>query len=151
MPEQPEYLVRGRSLSQTRIVQSTTPFVQHKAVHRPTGKSIGGFTEVAVAGVDRKNVVVASRDTVYADGRGGQGVRAHVAKTAAGLKTAVRRLRPQEAERLDEIDAEIRALREAITALQAARKNVVAEAWAKAHVVRLNEITLASDPTLRAK
>lgn len=61
-------------------------------------------------------------------------------RTAASLKSAVRRLRPQEAELLKEIDAKIKEAVAVVTTLRGERKALMSEAWTKAHVVRLAEI-----------
>ena len=61
--------------------------------------------------------------------------------TAEGVRAVVRRLRPQEAERLDALDAEEQRLRER-------RKELMAEAWAKGHVVTVAEVRALADAAL---
>lgn len=145
---QPPFLVRGRR--RIDLVQSDTPWIRHAAKYR-TKRLIGGmFREIEVSGVDRKHLDVTARNPRRSDGRkGGSNVSTQVEKSAAGLKTAVRRLRPEEAARLDEKDAEIAAALERVVALRAERSEIVREAWRRAHVVRLSEITLAPDPKPR--
>jgi hypothetical protein len=63
-------------------------------------------------------------------------------KTAAGLKTCVRKLRAQEAKALADIDREINALKAQIAELREQRTVVVKEAWSKGHVVRVNELEI---------
>lgn len=67
-------------------------------------------------------------------------VGATVPRTAAGVKTALRRVREQEAAAIEAAEARIEAaqreLREAKEALAAARQ----EAFARGHVVRLQEV-----------
>jgi hypothetical protein len=65
--------------------------------------------------------------------------QARAQASAAGIKKVCRRLRPQEAERIDSIDAEIAALESEIARARDRREEAVREAWAKANVVRLRE------------
>ncbi len=63
-----------------------------------------------------------------------------VPRTAAGVKAVLRRLRPEEAAQLDEIDAQITEAQERLAALRKEREAKVKEAWTRAHVVRLAEV-----------
>jgi hypothetical protein len=73
-----------------------------------------------------------------------------VPATAAGLKTAVRRLREQEAARLEQIDAQLAALSQQANDLRRERKAVLHDAFQKGHVVRLQEATERADASARA-
>lgn len=63
-----------------------------------------------------------------------------VANTAAGVKSVLRRIRPEELERIEAKDTEIAEAKETLKRLQYERADIVQEAWTKAHVVRLNEL-----------
>lgn len=140
------YLVRGGSPA--RIVHATALFIQHAAKYRERGTVGGVFVHIEQVGVDRSRVEVRARDGVNAFGRGdGRNIGRTVAKTAAGIKSVVRRIRPQEAEQLAVIDAEIAQWQNVIATLRTTRKALVAEAWTKAHVVRLSELEIRPDWT----
>lgn len=111
------------------------------------------FNEVDHAGWDRGGLMfqpcgLGTDDTrpIRASGVGlGGGLRRYVESTAAGVKQAVRRIRPQEAERLAAIDAEIEAHEQAIGALRQERREVVTVAWTNGHVVRVAEVAPQGD------
>jgi hypothetical protein len=56
-----------------------------------------------------------------------------VDSTPAGIKEKFRRLRPQEAELIDQIDSEI-------AAINARRQEIINQAWTRAHVVTVKEL-----------
>lgn len=64
-----------------------------------------------------------------------------VALTREDVKETIRRIRPQEAERLDEINRQIAELKEA-------REALLREAWSKAHAVTVKEIADAAERRL---
>ena len=63
-----------------------------------------------------------------------------VAASAEGIKTVLRRLRPQEADLLEAIDRDIEHLQAQLDALRARRKDILHVAWQRGNVVRLNEV-----------
>lgn len=78
---------------------------------------------------------------VVRDQNGSKGEYRHeVGRNAADVKKHIRRLRPEEQALLDEHDARIAALLEQLKQERAARRETIAAAWTKAHVVRLGEV-----------
>jgi cell division protein FtsB len=76
------------------------------------------------------------------------GVKNHgfrFAATAAGVKAVLRRLRPQEASRLNEIDAEVELLKARIKELGQERQLVLREAFERGHVVTVAELRQAAE------
>lgn len=63
-----------------------------------------------------------------------------VPATAAGVKSVVRRLRPQEAELIAEVDDDIKDLQQQIGVLRKKRDALVAVAWTRGHTVHLKEV-----------
>jgi hypothetical protein len=61
-------------------------------------------------------------------------------RTAAGVKEYVRKVRPEEELIIAEYDRKIERLEAELKEERAARNAWVAEAWSKAHVVRLSEV-----------
>lgn len=143
---QPQYLLRlGRTLIQTSALRVTR--IEKHRVKSVRQSPIGPIREVEGTGrfeSDVLRVAVHSRDEqrpILADGRPTGGNRMEqVERSAAGVKRTVRRLRPQEAEQIDLIDARIAEHEAAITELRARRTDLVRDAWSKANVVRLAEI-----------
>lgn len=92
---------------------------------------------------DRIPVLEASGISVFA-------ARGRVAPaTAEGIKSVVRRLRPQEAAEIDALDERIAELKRQVGELRRERRELVARAWTKANVVRLNEVTPGAGETHR--
>lgn len=140
---QPEYLVRmDRKLIQTGDVRVTR--VEKRRVTHRTVSGLGTIGHSEGTGQYETNllrVALAGDDVRLADGRAASKNRQErIDRTAAGVKKAVRRIRPEEAAVIDEFDAQIAALEEQILALREMRKVAVSEAWSRAHVVRLKEI-----------
>jgi hypothetical protein len=67
---------------------------------------------------------------------------AYVARTAAGVRSRLRWLRPADGKAIGKIDAKIESLEAQIAQLQKQRGQVVKQAWAKATGVKLNELHL---------
>lgn len=67
------------------------------------------------------------------------------AATAAGVKAKLRRLRPQEAARLQEIDDDIERTRQHLKELGEVRKLVLREAFERGHVVTVAELRQAAE------
>jgi hypothetical protein len=80
------------------------------------------------------------RSTLYIWRQGAVQHSVYVRASAAGLKTAMRRLRAQEAEKLDDLDRSIQHHQQAIKALREERDRVLRDAWQVANVVRLSEV-----------
>lgn len=103
----------------------------HMEINRPTGKTLGGMFNV-VEGTgkhDTKRVQI--------------GVAGHsrsVPYTAAGIKTVLRRVRPQEAGAIAEAECTIERLTAELEAARASLKSAQAEAFARGNVVRLAEV-----------
>lgn len=128
---QPPYLIRFAFGSGSRhLQQAETLRVTHPKVMEFKDK--GGYREA----IDTGRVLTKELEI-----RGG----AHhdvtrLARTAAAVKSVVRRLRPEEAAVLDEIDTEIAAVTARLKELRSQRAAAVQAAWTKAHVVRLAEV-----------
>lgn len=150
---QPKFLVhRGKG----RYYQSDHLRVAHREINRPKGKPFGGMQFVEGTGKYQPELtILASRGPVSVDdsyetnplplNANGTKTSDHhgqtVPPTAAGVKKVARRIRPVEAQRLDEVDDQIEALQAQVRALRATRAELVALAWSKAHVVTLKEVT----------
>lgn len=130
---------RGGPMGQ--VVTTEDLRVTPKERHR-TKKIIGGmFREIEHAGWDRSGLTIRAVQMQRANGTEASGMEQRtVDNTAAGVKTVLRRLRPQEAELLAEADAEIAVAVEQLRAARCRRMELVSLAWTKAHVVRLNEL-----------
>jgi hypothetical protein len=63
---------------------------------------------------------------------------AFVARSAAGVRTRLRRLRPEQAKALEKIDAKIKNLEAQIAGLQKQRGQLLHQAWQKAESVNLD-------------
>lgn len=144
MSGQPEYLLRhGRDPDE--VVQVEAVDVEHPE-HMKVVRDMGFAREIAGTGrYDHRSLSISA----YREGgiRNARGVDSsgHVftrtESSADGVRKVLRRLRPQEAARLDEIDDDILLAVAHLHTLRQTRKEIVDEAWKRAHVVRLNEIT----------
>jgi len=118
--------------------------VAYPMIYRDSRRRIGGvFKELESTGRrDRKRFEIAVRKGTTA--RGAETTRsrdrAEAAATAAGVTKVCRRLRPQEAEKLATADEEIRKLETELKEAKDRRAEVVKEAFAKGHIVRLREM-----------
>ena len=120
--------------------------VQHPMIFRQAGRqsTIGGIPIRRMESTGRRDAKVF--EVIVRKGTTARGIesarsrdQARARATAAGIKKVCRRLRPQEAERIDSIDAEIAVLESRIAEARDRREKAVREAWAKANVVRLAE------------
>lgn len=121
--------------------------VAHPIIYRQAG-NLGPFNRMESTGRrDSKRFDIAIRKGTSALGYDTSRSRDHgySEATAASVKKAVRRLRDQEAEKLDAIDGEIAELEQQIAALRTRRVEVVREAWTKGNVVRLAELEQMAD------
>jgi hypothetical protein len=71
-------------------------------------------------------------------GRRSSGGVAYVDRTAAGVRSRLRRLRPEQAKALEKIDAMIGTLEAQIAELQKQRGQLLHQAWPKAESVKLD-------------
>lgn len=156
-PADPAYIVRraGRD-GATRYVQVGRLVARRVEINKPTGKTLGGlFTEVKGTGRYRPDVLClhATRDeTVDGFGRRAyDGLREHVGRSAAGVKAVVRRIRPQEAAELARIDEDIAEVQERLETLRRQRREALASAWQRAHVVRLADVEALVDLPWKAE
>jgi hypothetical protein len=130
---QPDFLFHPRPGRRIRRYTQADGFsVYHREITRATGRQLGGFFSVH-EGTGRYD-----RTRIWITRKGGDS--AVVPATAAGVKAGVRRLRPEEAEQLDELDARIEAAKAVVRGLNAERDELTKVAWRKAHVVRLSEV-----------
>lgn len=123
--ETPEFVIHdGR---RARLVSS---FSAHYAERRrDSGKRIMGMPVLEWTGTYDK-----SRIGILSGGVGRTGIPA----TAAGVKKHLRRIRPQELERIQALDEEIRMLSRKRAAL-------IREAFTRGHVVTLAEVKAKAD------
>jgi hypothetical protein len=116
----------------------------HPAILRATGRAIGGlFQEVEGTGrFNRKRFRITvtkgttARGNEVSPGREGE----DAAATAIGVKKVIRRLREQEAEKLDGVDRKIAELEAKVDAARRRRVEIVREAWSRGNVVRVAEM-----------
>jgi len=148
MAAQPEYLLRTGP-RRTDVVQVGQIGARHPEINR-VKRDYGVFREVEGTGRrDRRFVrIFATRgdedrgpQVSYAHGgRSSAGAVAYTSSNAAGVKSVLRRLRPQEAEELDALDREIAELQQQLGQVRNRRMEVIQRAWASGHVVRLQEV-----------
>lgn len=119
---------------------------------RATGKTIAGFREVTGTGRARTDVV-RIRSTEGALRGGGQKGEwgNYVKRTSAAVRDSLRRVRPEEVEVLARFDARIADLEEQLRQVRLARAEAAADAWRKAHVVTLKDVTEKIDATKKRK
>jgi hypothetical protein len=125
--------------------------VTYNERRRPVGKPTMGFQVVEHASWDHNNVRVTvhngktelgtRRPARRAEGGRSPDRYAFVPWTATGIKTVLRKMRPEEAERIAAVDEEIAVLEEQIRERRPARAEIVEEAFRRGHVVRLNELS----------
>ncbi len=141
----PEFLVRYRPDRQ--IVSAPRLRVSYRRKYRREPMGDSGFARAVEVGVDKSNLDVrAVRDgdekIVTASGQRMNATNwtEGIGRTAADVKAVVRRIRPEEREKLAEVDARIAALQQQIADLREQRIALVRDAWTRAHVVRLSEV-----------
>ena len=100
------------------------------------------FNVIERVGWDRSKLIINILTPLTGKGFEHGSDRLRVDKTAASLKTKLRRLREQEAAEIAEIDDQIAVLKEQIGALRMQRQACVQAAWSKGNVVRLNELEI---------
>lgn len=120
-----EFLYKGMPTDRPRLVESFSAVYQELT---KAGPDLGMFqTRVGTGKFNRSKI------TIHVQGYG-----CTTSATAEGIKKVIRRLRPQERERIETIDAEIHRL-------QRERQTIVKEAWVKAHVVTVSEVKAIAD------
>ena len=132
----------GRVLGQSKAVKVGNPEINRPAKHQP-------FPKLArvVEGTGRFNRSVVSVGAERSSG--GFEWYASVPATAAGIKSAVRRIRPQERERIAEVDTQIAEVKEHLRQLRTRRNSYLDDAWRHGHVVTLGEVERAMDGNAR--
>ena len=132
---QPEYLLYFRWRKPARLFQASELIAEHPEIRKTTYSNLGGFRfghSTGTGRIDRRKLDIRSSQVSSYVFR--------VAATAGGVKSVLRRLRPQEAEQLDAIDADIARLQAQLDALKEQRKQALHTAWQRGNVVRLKEL-----------
>ena len=132
---QPEFLLNFHWRKPSRIFQASLLRVVHPEVRKLKNASLGGFRfahSIGTGRVDRRKFDITSPQV--------SGYVFRVAASAEGVKTVLRRLRPQEADLLEAIDRDVEHLQAQLDALRARRKDILHVAWQRGNVVRLNEV-----------
>lgn len=109
---------------------------------------IGPITEIEEAGSNSRRLQVTILDALETTGRSAHPGSVVVDRTAAGVKAAVRRMRPEEAALVQKVDDEIESTKQRLADLRRERAELVRTAWSKAHVVRLQEVDPAGVPAV---
>lgn len=136
------WLLKSKSMLDRRvplILQTDRLMPRYRALESETGRTnVGGlvFRNVERTGKYDKNTFDIFNVHNY-------GFR--FAATAAGVKAVLRRLRPQEAARLQEIDAEVEQLKARIKELGQQRQTTLREAFERGHVVTVAELRQAAE------
>src|SRR5690348_1720215 len=132
---QPEYILYFHWRKPARIFQASELTVEHPEIRRTTYSNLGGFRfghSTGTGRIDRRKLDIRSPQVSSYVFR--------VPATAEGVKSVLRRIRPQEAEQLDAVDADITRLQLQIDALKEQRKQALHTAWQRGNVVRLKEL-----------
>jgi hypothetical protein len=131
---QPEFLLNFR-WRPARIFQASELTAEHPEIRKTTYSNLGGFRfghSVGTGRIDRRKLDIRSPQVSSFVFR--------VTATAEGVKSVLRRIRPQEAEQLDDIDAQIVSLEAQLAGLRDRRKATLHVAWQRGNVVRLKDI-----------
>lgn len=140
---QPEFLIRGqyREADGRRPVTQREELVAHyEEIETRHPKNIGGIGFVEVKGTGKFN----KRRLLVWHKNG----RATVDANAEALKDVARRVRPQEAAILDDLDAQIEATAIRLRDLKQERRRALGDAFTKGNVVRLAEAIEVADAHL---
>jgi hypothetical protein len=132
---QPPFLLCFRWRKPARIFQASELTAEHPEIRKTAYSNLGGFRFGHSTGTGRI-------DSRKLDIRSPQ-VSSYVFRvpaTAEGVKSVLRRIRPQEAAALDAIDQDIADLQARLDALRERRKDALHAAWQRANVVRLKEV-----------
>jgi hypothetical protein len=137
---------RARSDERSPYVLAEEIAVQHPVIFRQVGRqsTIGGIPIRRMESTGRRDRT--AFDIVVRKGTTARGLetarsrdQARAQASAAGIKKVCRRLRAQEATRIEAIDAEIAELDSRIADARDRCQEAVRAAWGKANVVRLAE------------
>jgi len=132
---QPEFVLNFRWRKPARIFQASQLGVEHPEIRRVKYSNLGGFRFGHSTGTGRRDhnkLDISSpevRSFVF-----------RVAATAEGVKSVLRRIRPQEAQLLDAIDADIAQLQAQLEGLKQRRAEALQRAWQQGNVVRLKDV-----------
>jgi hypothetical protein len=119
----------------SRLFQASILKVVHPEIRKLKQASLSGFRfahSIGTGRIDRRKLDISSPQISSYVFR--------VAASADGVKSVLRRLRPQEAALLDEIDSDIEQLQAQLDALRERRKETLHTAWQRGNVVRLKEV-----------
>lgn len=136
------YIKPLRGPRTARFVTAPDFVAYESEINVPTGKTIAGFTEVRGTGrMDKTIVSIRSAGEPSLSGHGTKREwRQTIRRTAPDVKKNVRKVRPEEEALLAQHDLVIAELEEALKTARIARAEAVADAWERAHVVRLQEV-----------
>ncbi len=132
---QPDYLLNFRWRKPARIFQASQLRVEHPEIRKVKYSNLGGFRfghSTGTGRIDRARLDISSpevRSFVF-----------RIAATAEGVKSVLRRIRPQEAGLLDAIDADLARLQTQLDALKQRRADILHRAWQHGNVVRLKDV-----------
>ena len=132
---QPQFILNFRWRKPNRLFQAAEISAEHPEIRKTTYSNLGGFRfghSVGTGRFDGRKLDIRSPQVSSYVFR--------VPATADGLKSVLRRLRPQEAELLDGIDRQIEELQARLAALKEERNQALHLAWRNGNVVRLKEV-----------
>ncbi|HLG74209.1 MAG TPA: hypothetical protein VK009_27630 [Chloroflexota bacterium] len=139
---QPEFILNFRWRKPNRLFQAADITAEHPEIRKTTYSNLGGFRfghSVGTGRIDGRKLDIRSPQVTSFVFR--------VPATADGIKSVLRRLRPQEAELLDGIDRQIEELHAQLSALKEERSQALHLAWRHGNVVRLKEVEALLAPT----
>ena len=132
---QPQFILNFRWRKPARIFQASELTVEHPEIRKTTYSNLGGFRfghSTGTGRIERRKLDIRSPQVASYVFR--------VSATAEGVKSVLRRIRLQEAEQLDAIDADISRLQAQMDALKEHRQQALHSAWQRGNVVRLKEL-----------
>jgi hypothetical protein len=96
--------------------------------------------QVALSAIERDELTltITPHEPRSVNGHRSSGGVAFVARTAAGVRSRLRRLGPEQAKALEKIDAKVASLEARIAQLQKERGQLLHQAWGKAEPVKLD-------------
>ena len=132
---QPQFILNFHWRKPNRLFQAVDISAEHPEIRRTTYSNLGGFRfghSVGTGRIDGRKLDIRSPQVSSYVFR--------VPATAEGIKSVLRRLRPQECELLDGIDRQIEELQARLAALKEERSRALHLAWRHGNVVRLKEV-----------
>lgn len=130
---QPEFLLNFRW--RKRIFQASTLKAEHPEIRTTRYQTFGGMRighSTGTGRIDRRKLDITSPQV--------SGYVFRVPASAEGIKSVLRRIRPQETAVLDDLDAGIKQLEAQLEILRERRKQALHTAWQHGNVVRLKEL-----------